>query len=317
MAKAPDRDLEVGNLVVEDPADGRPPVLTRIQSEAGARRMGIGSRMLLEMIQQHLAHTTELDAELELEWNDGFQEFLLAHGFETFYNPNLPPGKVSARRRLDRPAKEIIFAWDERGFFEQAKSFFVDRFLTAYSPFSEEELGLKAATKEEWLQRTFDEEVALQSQKPERYRWLIAHDVKRGVFGLAILDLKPTGVVGCYVRQIAAKQGLGMGKHLVKEIASRLAELQPGVDKIYAMTRRCNNRSQSFLRKLGFTVSQRKEEGYASDEYMSLEADFSELSHTATSSSSVAAPRLPPKCRAFAKPSMLESWKWGLQLDYV
>ena len=218
---------------------------------------------------------------------------------------------------MKHPEATVGMLWNESKLFSQAKELFVKTFQAAYAGFSEECLGLNGMTKEAWLRQTIDDEEALQTRDPVRYSWLIAHDAGQKVLGIAILDMTPaSGQGSLYVRQIAAKQGLGIGKRLVKAIASHCAG--EGIHKLYAVTRRINDGSQRFMAKLGFQECNRKEEGYG-DKYIGLSAEISPWPLQAASPTSSGPRSMPhPKLRAYSKSaSMSECGKCGLQLDTV
>ena len=289
---------QVGKMVVEAAQHDPVPFITQIECSLKARRSGVVSRLLLVML-RHL-NVEQLDIVFE-ESNEGLVDFLLAHGFKTFYVPNLSSGQIRAACRVLRP-KQVGIAWNEVEFFEGAKTLFVESFQQAYHRIPEADLGLEGIKKDAWLHKTIDSEETLRRECPERYPWLIAYDPssRQKVLGVAIVDLKPEAAPPCcYVRQIAVckdGQGRGIVKALVKAILDHCSSR--GIFEFSAVTRQINVSSLCFMEKLGFQKCESKEPGYG-EEYIGLKARIEPGS--SISSPSAIGPTVEQKHRACCK----------------
>lgn len=137
------------------------PPIKEIWCNPDARRTNVATRLLTGIL-QHLK-ADHVDVEFETT-NVGLMEFLLAHGFQDVYTPNLPMGTARWSCRMKHPEATVGMAWNESKLFSQAKELFVKTFQAAYAGFSEECLGLNGVTKEAWLRQTIDDEEALQTR---------------------------------------------------------------------------------------------------------------------------------------------------------
>jgi len=175
---------------------------------------------------------------------------------------------ISYGEQYDFEKNGISYVWEKMPDFLESKRIYLEAFTKCYSSYPLEVFKLPAKkTVEQMIEEIFDQ-VYVDYQSSESYRWLSAK-VNDHLIGFLLIDMVK-GPEEVYLAHLAidpSYQGRGIASTMIKSLYDQF----PKCVRFVVITRQVNEGAKALYHALGFIPSPYMHEGYSAEMYTGYE----------------------------------------------